>query len=107
MFKIYITSILVVILLVISGIFIYRIITNENKLSSEERTWINNNINNVQNVYVVKDENIFSKNDTSVFNSFLNDFANEYSITINPITFDGSVESGTINFNYTKNCECQ
>ncbi len=100
--KIYITIIFIVILLVIGGLFIYRVVSDQNKLTSEERTWINENINNVQNVYLVKDENIFSKDGTGVFNTFLQDFTNEYKININPINFEGEINNNTIKFNYTK-----
>ena len=100
--KIYITIIFIVILLVIGGLFIYRVVSDQNKLTSEERTWINENINNVQNVYLVIDENIFSKDGTGVFNTFLQDFTNEYKININPINFEGEINNNTIKFNYTK-----
>ncbi len=100
--KIFISIFLTLILLIIWGIFLYRVLSNENKLTSEERTWINDNINNVQNVYVVKDENIFSKDGNGIFNTFLNDFEEEYKIEINPINFEGNIDNGTIKFNYTK-----
>ncbi len=100
--RIYITIAIVVILLVIGGLFIYRVVSDQDKLTSEERTWINENINNVQNVYLVKDENIFSKDGTGVFNTFLQDFTNEYKININPINFEGEINNDTIKFNYTK-----
>ena len=100
--KIYITVAFTFILLLIGGLFVYRILTNKDKLTSEERTWINDNINNIQNVYVIKDENIFSKDGSGVFNTFLNDFSEEYKININPINFEGNIEDNSIKFNYTK-----
>lgn len=95
-----ITSILVLLVLAIIGIISYKILTDENKLTSEERTWISENINNVQNVYVVKDKNIFSKDGIGVFYSFLNDFSEEYGIKINTINFNNE-ELNDINLNYT------
>ncbi len=100
--KIYITILIVVILLLIGGLFLYRFLTDKNKLTSKERTWINDNINNVQNVYVIKDANIFSKDGSGVFNSFLSDFTNDYKININPINIDDSNNNGNITFNYKK-----
>ncbi len=94
--------IIVLIVLLVGGVFTYKILSDENKLTSEERTWINGNINNVQNIYVVKDENIFSKDGHGVFYDFLNDFSKEYGININVITFLPDTEANYINLNYTK-----
>ncbi len=95
---------LIFVILIILGILFYKIINNDNKLSSEERTWISTNINNVQNVYVIKDENIFSKDGHGVFYDFLNDFSEEYGLNINVVTFDEGTNNSENNvFNYTKN----
>ena len=51
---------LIVVVSSLVGFITYKILNDKNKLTSEERTWINNNINNVQNVYVIKDENLFT-----------------------------------------------
>jgi len=97
-----ISLIILVVLLGIIGITTYNILNDENKLTSEERTWINENINNVQNIYVVKDENAFSKEGSGVFYSFLNDFSEEYGINLNVVTFDNYSTPTGNNFNYTK-----
>ena len=68
------TLILSLSIILIIGIITYNILSDKNKLTSEERTWIDQNINDVQNVYVIKDENIFSKDGTGIFYNFLNDF---------------------------------
>lgn len=95
-----ISGIIIILILAIVGI-IYGILNDENKLTSDERTWINNNINNVQNVYVVKDENVFSKDGHGVFYTFLEDFSEEYGINVNAINFDEGNNPDTINLNYT------
>ncbi|MBQ7031016.1 MAG: diguanylate cyclase [Bacilli bacterium] len=97
-----ISLIAIILVLLVGGIITFNILNDENKLTSEERTWINDNINNVQNIYVVKDENAFSKDGSGVFYSFLNDFSEEYGINLNIITFDGSSAPSSNNLNYTK-----
>ena len=76
------------ILLIIISFIIFQILSDENKLTSEERTWINSNINNVQNIYVAKDENLFSKDGNGVFYDFLEDFETEYGLKINVVNFE-------------------
>ena len=98
--KIIIYGIILFIVLSIIAIVTFSILNNENKLTSEERTWINQNINTIQTVSVVKDANVFSKNGEGVFYSFLNDFSNEYGIKLN-ITTKGDNSNDT-HFNYTK-----
>jgi len=100
-----ITSIIILIVLVIIGIITFKILTNENKLTSEERTWINENINNVQNIYVIKDQNVFSKDGNGVFYTFLNDFSEEYGININTVSFGKEETLKDINLNYTKSID--
>ena len=73
--------------LLLSGVFLvliiavtltFSILNSQNKLSSDERTWINTNINNVSNVYI--------KNGHGVFYTFLNDVKEEYGINFNVVT---------------------
>lgn len=97
-----ISLILAVIVLGVIGITTFNILNDTNKLTSEERTWINENINNVQNIYVVKDENVFSKDGKGVFYSFLNDFSEEYGINLNVVTFDSNNTPASNNLNYSR-----
>ena len=94
--------IIVVVVTMLVGIGLFAYINKDDKLTSEERTWINDNINNVQNIYVVKDENIFSKNGSGVFYSFLNDFSEEFGIKLNIISYDMTTSASGNNFSYTK-----
>ena len=66
-----IITIVVIIAVVIIGLITYRVLTNENKLTASERRWINNNIDNVQNINVVNDFNLFGNNCKVVFYLFL------------------------------------
>ena len=97
--KIIIYSILSLVILLIIGIVLFSILGNENKLTSEERTWINQNLNKIQTVNVVKDANVFSKNGSGVFYTFLNDFSEEYGINFNIVP----EENNNTYFNYIKN----
>lgn len=56
--------------------------------SASERRWINENINTVQNINVVNNVNLFGNTGSGVFYEFLNDFEIEYSLDINPVTFN-------------------
>ena len=97
-----ISLIVTIFALIISGIILFNLLANENKLTSEEVTWISENINNVQNIYIVKGENIFSKNGEGVFYDFINDFSNEYGININVVSALDNNNKVTNNLNYTK-----
>ena len=92
------SGIIAVIAIVIASIFILR---DENKLSIIERNWINENIKTVQNVNVVNNVNIFGSTGAGVFFDFLNDFAKNYNLEINPIAFNNGENPGGISFRQT------
>ena len=92
---------IIILLIGIGTLIIIKNITNSNNLTSEERTWINSNINNVQNVYVVKDENIVSKDGHGVFYDFLEDFKAEYGINVNVVSTNALSTQAGVNLNYT------
>ncbi len=87
---------IIAIIVILAGILITKkLLGDENKLSVFERNWINNNQNNVQNINVVNDINIFGDVGSGVFYDFLNDFSEEYDLKINPITYkNGETVSG-------------
>ncbi len=91
---------LIIIALMIAGTIIYKGLTDESNLTSEERTWINSNINNVQNVYVVKDENIFSRDGHGIFYTFLEDFSDEYGINVNIVNSEPNLFASGVTLNY-------
>ena len=94
-----IASILVVIAL---AIILYFILNDKNKLKVLERNWINDNINTVQNLNIINNANVFGKDGEGVFYSFLEDFEDEYGLTINPITFNNGSNPSGITFNIKK-----
>ena len=91
--RIIIILIIAIIALVGLGILTYNIINDENKLSVEEKEWITENINIVQNVYVRNDLDVFGKNGSGVFYDFLSSVESEYEIQINRITYGIGEES--------------
>ena len=69
----------------IIGISTYFILNDKNKLTVDEKKWINDNLATVQNVNVINDINIFGKNGDGVFYDFLADFSSEYNLRVNPV----------------------
>lgn len=67
-------------------VFILKNINDSNKLTSEERTWINTNINNLQSINIASYENVFALDGKGVFYNFINDFQTEYGLKINPVS---------------------
>lgn len=101
--KKWIIPVIAIIFLSIIGIVTFNILNNANKLTSTERKWINSNVNNLQNIYVINDEPLFSQDGHGVFYDFLNDFSNEYGIKLNIVSFDSTSTPSDISLNYTKN----
>lgn len=93
--RIIIISIVAIIVVGLCGFFGYRFLNDNNKLTVDERNWINDNINTVQNISIVNNANVFGKSGKGVYYSFLDDFSKEYNLKINPITFNiGETSSG-------------
>lgn len=85
-------SVIAVILLALG---LFKILNNKNKLTVAERNWVNENIGVIQNVNVVNNMNVLGSNGSGVFYDFIEDFEQEYSLDLNPITFNGnSIPSG-------------
>jgi diguanylate cyclase (GGDEF)-like protein len=89
---------IIVIAIVIGSVVLFRILNDKNKLTVEERNWINNSTQSVLNVRVLNDAPIFGLNGSGVFYSFINDFAKEYGLSINPITYTSSEPVSGISF---------
>lgn len=67
--------------------FTVMILNDENKLTIEEKQWINTNISNIQNVNVINDVDIIGKEGSGVFYDFIDKIEKKYNLTINPITY--------------------
>ncbi len=106
-FKKYRKIIIVVISLIvviIIGINLFNIFMNENSLTVEERTWIDDNVGNVVNINVVNDANVMASFGEGVFYDFLNDFEETYTeLEINPITSSYENAIGGLSFIYKTN----
>ena len=79
----------------------YLILHDDNKLDVKEKEWIADNTNNVQNVYVVNDIDILAKNGSGVIFDFLDMLKKEYSLDINPITYNSGEQVGDRAFKLT------
>lgn len=81
----------------------FLILQDENKLTINERNWINSNINTVQNINVVNNVNIFGTTGAGVFFDFINDFAKNYNLEINPVAFNNGENVNGLSFKQTNN----
>ena len=97
-----IITIVVILAVVIIGLIAFRVLTDENKLTSSERRWINNNISTVQNINVVNNVNLFGNTGTGVFYDFLSDFEREYDLELNPVTFNYGENTNGLTLGVTK-----
>ena len=95
-----------IIIIVISAIVLltlalvaYLLLNDKNKLTVSERNWVNENIGTIQNINVVNNINVFGKEGSGVFYDFIEDFEDEYNLTINPITFNSDSNPSGITFN--------
>ena len=80
--------VVIAIVVILLAVGLYFLLNDENKLTVAERNWINENVNTLQNINVVSNANVFGKNGEGVYYQFLEDFSEEYDLTINPITFN-------------------
>ncbi len=97
--KIWIIGLIVLFLGAIGGITFY-FLNDKNKLTVQERAWLDDNISTIQNINIVNNANVFGKNGTGLFYDFLNDFSLEYGMQINPITYNSDALPGGITFGY-------
>lgn len=100
--KIGLVSFGLIILIVVIVIITMNMLNDENKLTVDEKKWINNNLTSVINVNMINDLNVFGNNGSGLFYDFINDLSNDYGLTINPVTYNGSsdmVSSGFVTTN--------
>ena len=84
-----------VLVVIVSAVVLFNILNDKDKLTVVERNWINDNIGTILNINVLNNVNVFGKDGSGVYYDFLNDFKDEYSLSINPITFNsGNNPSG-------------
>ena len=93
----------IVVIAIVAGIsvFVYNTINDKNKITVEEKKWINNNISNLQSVNIVNDVDVFSHSGYGVYYDFISDFSKEYQIKINPITYNVDDEEKSDGFKIT------
>ena len=85
----YIIISIIVLAVIIASIFaIIGFLNDEDKITVDEKKWINANLSNLQNVNVINNVDVFGNNGYGVFFDYINDFSKEYSVKINPITYN-------------------
>lgn len=85
-------SILLGVILIITGFLIFR---NPNRITSKEKKWINDNKNTLFDIRIPNDVNTFGKDGSGVFFDYLNSFKEKYELNINIITYSyGAVTPG-------------
>ena len=95
--KIITLTLLSIVAITIITIVAINIINDQNKLTVEEKKWINQNLSTVQNINVLNNVDIFGNNGYGIFFDFINDFSKEYSLKVNPITYnilESEIENG-------------
>ena len=71
----------------ILSIVIVKYLKDPTRLSVEEKSWVNKNINNAVNIMVLNDDEVFGNAGNGVFYHLIEDFSKEYDIEINPVTY--------------------
>jgi diguanylate cyclase (GGDEF)-like protein len=88
--KIIITTFITLIVIIIGIIICINILNDSQRLSVDERQWLNDNKDNVISVNVINDLNIFGKDGSGLYFDLLDSLAQDYNIQINPVTFNTS-----------------
>ena len=86
------------ILAILIGIGLFIFLSDENRLTSAENRWLNENASNVQNVHIINNVDMFGNAGVGIYYDFLNDFTSTYDITFNPITINSSEEGENLSF---------
>lgn len=98
--KILLVVLIIIVIIGISIVVVRNIINDENRLTVNERQWINNNKNNIVSINVINDLNIFGKEGSGVYFDFLDSLAEKYELEINPVTFNSNenIEGTTLGY---------
>ena len=91
-----ITFILILIIALI--IFLYFYFTDKTRLTASERRYIAENSSIVQNISVINNVDIFGNKGEGIFYDFIKDFANEYSLKTNNVTYNFGEQSTGVAF---------
>ncbi len=96
--KIIIIVVIIIIIAALLSFITYQVVNDENKLNVEEKEWITQNVNVVQNISIPNNLDIFGSSASGVFYDFLKDFNTEYNIEINKVTYNIGEEVGSGSF---------
>ena len=85
------TLIIIFIIVLLIAVAVYLFINKDyNKITLNEKNWINANSKKINDIYVKNDLNVFSAKGNGIFFEFINDFSKEMDLTINPITISNN-----------------
>ena len=101
--KVFIFSIIGIVLVGIIGLSVYKMLKDENSLTISEKTWISKNHNSVYTIYVPNDINIFGKNGDGVFFDFVTDMHEELDLKLNNTVYSINSKNNTLGFNVDTN----
>ncbi len=85
--KIIIFSIILIFVLFLIGLT-YRVLADENRLTTKEKEWVTQNTSTFHNLSVINNIDVVGKNGQGIIYDFINDFGAEYNLTINPVTYN-------------------
>ena len=99
--KIIIIAVAIIAVITAITLIILNLLHDKTRLNIDEKNWISENKNNVLSVSVANNINIFGKEGEGIFFDFLDDFANNYNMQINPVTYDKKEEITTTALGYS------
>lgn len=85
-------------ILIIISVITYKIVADDNRLTTAEKNWITINTSNFHNVAVINNVDVIGKNGEGVLFNFLDDFSEKYSLSINPVTYNTGENPTDIGF---------
>ncbi len=91
----------VLVIVIVAALVIINLMKDENRLNVFEKQWINNNSNQVQNIGVKNNANVFGNDGIGVFYDFMTDFANEYNLSINLTPYSANKSTEAVYFRLT------
>ena len=92
-YKRYAVIFIALIVLGIGLFYLIRFVSDKNKLTTFEKKWISENKNNVSNVSVLDDLDVFGKNGSGVFYDIIDAISEEHELKINPVTYKSGEEA--------------
>ena len=103
--KYIILLIIIIAVITVGTMLLMNYLNDDSKLTVDENKWINTNLSTIQNVNMPNDIEVFGNNGYGLFYDFINDFSKEYSIKINPVTYNNDEDSVDDGFKVSNNID--